>query len=179
MAVSFYEEKGRKYCKIDDVVFGKLSIRYPEQKYQSEEKIFRAEAILNKKDWKELKATFKKGSFSEIDTSEFESRLRFAPPYPDQDEQFVVRFSAKTTYKDKKTGEQKPLEDGMELRPKVFEVLEDGSSVEITKTKYINNGSKGSVILSVSEVELEKEKVVLGFLKSVTLTQVNEYIKPE
>ena len=46
MAVSFYEEKGRKYCKIDDVVFGKLSIRYPEQKYQSEEKIFRAEAIL-------------------------------------------------------------------------------------------------------------------------------------
>ena len=67
----------------------------------------------------------------------------------------------------------------MELRPKVFEVLEDGSSVEITKIKYINNGSKGSIILSVSEVELEKEKVVLGFLKSVTLIQVNEYIKPE
>ena len=179
MAVSFYEEKGRKYCKIDDVVFGKLSIRYPEQKYGSTDKIFRAECIVSKADYKEIKKKLKKSSFEEIDTSEFEGRLRFAPPYPDQDEQFVVRFSAKTTYKDKKTGEQKPLEDGMELRPKVFEVMEDGSSVEITKTKYINNGSKGSVILSVSEVELEKEKVVLGFLKSVTLTQVNEYIKPE
>ena len=179
MAVSFYEEKGRKYCKIDDVVFGKLSIRYPEQKYGSTDKIFRAECVVSKADYKEIKKKLKKSSFEEIDTSEFENRLRFAPPYPDQDGQFVVRFSAKTTYKDKKTGEQKPLEDGMELRPKVFEVLEDGSSVDITKTKYINNGSKGSVILSVSEVELEKEKVVIGFLKSVTLTQVNEYIKPE
>ena len=174
MAVSFYEEKGRKYCKIDDVVFGKLSIRYPEQKYGSTDKIFRAEAILNKKDWKELKATFKKGSFSEIDTAEFEGRLKFAPPYPDQDEQHVARFSAKTTYKDKKTGEQKPLEDGMELRPKIFEVLPDGTEVDITKTKYCNNNCKGSIIISTSETSFG----MMGYLKSVHLTEVNEYIKP-
>ena len=32
MAVSFYEEKGHKYCKIDDVVFGKLSSLHPDGK---------------------------------------------------------------------------------------------------------------------------------------------------
>ena len=175
MAVSFYEEKGRKYCKIDDVVFGKLSIRYPEQKYGSTDKIFRAECIVSKADYKEIKKKLKKSSFEEIDTSEFEGRLRFAPPYPDQDEQFVVRFSAKTTYKDKKTGEQKPLEDGMELRPKVFEVLPDGTEVDITKTKYCNNNCKGSIIISTSETSFG----MMGYLKSVHLTEVNEYIKPE
>lgn len=174
MSVTWFEEKGRKYYKIDDVTFGKLSIRYPEQKYQSEEKIFRAETILNKKDWKELKSTFKKGSFSEIDTAEFEGRLKFAPPYPDQDEQYVARFSAKTTYKDKTTGEQKPLEDGMELRPKIFEVLPDGSEVDVTSLKYINNGSKGSIVISTSETSFG----MMAYLKSVHLTEINEYIKP-
>lgn len=175
MSIEQFEVKGRKYLKIDGVVFGKLSIRFPENKFQSEEKIFRAECILDKKDYKELKKTFKKGSFDTIDTEDFEGRLKFAPPYPDEDEQCVARFSAKTTYKDKKTGEQKQLEHDMELRPKVFEVASDGSETDITNVKYVNNGSKGWIIVSVSDTSFG----TMAYLKSVHLTEVNEYIKPE
>lgn len=174
MSITAYEEKGRKYMKIDNVTFGKLSIRFPENKYQSTEKIFRAECVVEKKDYKELKKMFKKGSFEEIDTEAFAGRLKFEPPFPDDDEQYVTRFSAKTTYKDKKTGEEKVLEDGMELRPKVYEILEDGIEVEITHAKYINNGSKGHIIVTISETSFG----VMAYLKSVHLTEVNEYIKP-
>ena len=174
MSITTYEEKGRKYMKIDNVTFGKLSIRFPENKYQSTEKIFRAECVVEKKDYKELKKMFKKGSFEEIDTESFAGRLKFEPPFPDDDEQYVARFSAKTTYKDKKTGEEKVLEDGMELRPKVYEILEDGIEVEITHAKYINNGSKGHIIVAISETSFG----VMAYLKSVHLTEVNEYIKP-
>lgn len=175
MSISTFEEKGRKYMKIDGVTFGKLSIRFPENKYQSTEKIFRAECVVEKKDYKELKKMFKKGSFEEIDTETFAGRLKFEPPFPDEDEQYVTRFSAKTTYKDKKTGEEKQLEDGMELRPKVYEVLSDGSEVEITKTKYVNNGSKGHIVVAVSDTSFG----TMAYLKSVHLTEVNEYIKPD
>lgn len=175
MAISTYEEKGRKYMKIDNVAFGKLSIRFPENKYQSTEKIFRAECVVEKKDYKELKKMFKKGSFEEIDTESFAGRLKFEPPFPDDDEQYVTRFSAKTTYKDKKTGEEKLLEDGMELRPKIWKVLEDGNEEDVTKTKYINNGSKGWIIIAVSETSFG----TMAYLKSVHLPEnsIVEYIK--
>lgn len=175
MAITTYEEKGRKYMKIDNVAFGKLSIRFPENKYQSTEKIFRAECVVEKKDYKELKKMFKKGSFEEIDTESFAGRLKFEPPFPDDDEQYVTRFSAKTTYKDKKTGEEKLLEDGMELRPKIWKVLEDGNEEDVTKTKYINNGSKGWIIIAVSETSFG----TMAYLKSVHLPEnsIVEYIK--
>lgn len=175
MSITTYEEKGRKYMKIDNVTFGKLSIRFPEKKYQSDEMIYRAECIMDKKDWKELKKQFKKGSFDTIDNDVFESRLKFAPPFEDEDEQYVARFSAKTTFKDKKTGEQKPLEDTMELRPKTYEVMSDGSEVDITNSKYVNNGSKGSIVVAVSDTSFG----TMAYLKSVHLTEVNEYIKPD
>lgn len=175
MSITTYEEKGRKYMKIDNVTFGKLSIRFPENKYQSTEKIFRAECVVEKKDYKELKKMFKKGSFEEIDTESFAGRLKFEPPFPDDDEQYVTRFSAKTTYKDKKTGEEKLLEDGMELRPKIWKVLEDGNEEDVTKTKYINNGSKGWIIIAVSETSFG----TMAYLKSVHLPEnsIVEYIK--
>lgn len=175
MAIHNFEEKGRKYMKIDNVTFGKLSIRFPEKKYQSDEMIYRAECVIDKKDWKELKKQFKKGSFDTIDNDEFEGRLKFKPPFEDEDEQHVARFSAKTTFKDKKTGEQKPLEDSMELRPKVYEVMPDGSEVDITKSKYCNNGSKGHIVVAVSDTSFG----TMAYLKSVHLTEVNEYIKPD
>lgn len=174
MAISNFEEKGRKYMQIDNVTFGKLSVRFPEKKYQSDEMIFRAECVVDKKDYKELKKLFKKGSFEQIDTEDFQARLKFEPPYPDEDEQHVVRFSAKTNYKDKKSGEQKPLEYDMDLHPKIYEVV-NGEYVDITKTKYVNNGSKGSIVVAVSDTSFG----TMAYLKAVYLDYVNEYIKPE
>jgi hypothetical protein len=123
---------------------------------------------------KELKKMFKKGSFEQIDTEDFQARLKFEPPYPDEDEQHVVRFSAKTTYKDKKSGEQKPLEYDMDLHPKIYEVV-NGESIDISKTKYVNNGSKGSIVVAVSDTSFG----TMAYLKAVYLDYVNEYIKPE
>lgn len=133
------------YLKIEDVYFAYTCIDEPKFKYNSKvEKEFAVTVILSKEQAKTFKKHKINKSIKEIDTAEFESKYKFPPPYPTQEEQYLASFTKPATYKD---GNPRP--DW--TYPKTF-IAEDGKVIEITSTK-VGNGSFGNINLEIRFID--------------------------
>lgn len=140
---------------IKDVVFGYIKLQGGSFKYQSTtEKEWTVDCIVDKATAKAYKKAFPKNGYKEIDTNEFEDNYKITPPYPKQDEQFIlkVRTNANLRGDVPKAG----LFEGDEIpyewntRPKAF-IPVDGGVQDITMEKLISNGSKGDVSIRIIE----------------------------
>lgn len=130
--------------KIENVYFSYIKMDQPQKnKFDTSGlmKEFSGTFILTREQRKEFMALKLNKTVKEIDTSLFESKHKFAPPYPDQDVQYLLQVSTKATYKD---GNPKPEW----TYPKVY-FQKDGSVIENTKVK-VGNGSFGDVRLERS-----------------------------
>ena len=128
---------------LDNVYFAYVKIQSPVKKYKSEDTEFTIDCIISKeaaKAWKKLGYSKK---VKTIDTDEFKESFKIDPPFPEQDEQYVLKLTKLHT----KDGKELPVA----FRPRVFEVDEDGKKVDITFTKLVANGSKGKVSYSTYE----------------------------
>lgn len=144
MSKLFLDEKSGK---ISDVKFAYVKIRTPTKKYKSEETEYSVDVIVNKATAKEMKKRFPKNGVREVSTEEFEDKYKFEAPYPDQDEQFVLRFKTNSHTND---GTEKPYE--WSSRPKVY--VPDGDKVrDVTRDVRVANGSGGVVAFNISETE--------------------------
>lgn len=134
----------RNILKIENVYFVYTNIDKPlKDKFDTSglTKKFNSTIILSKEQRKQFKEHKLNKTVKEIDTSEFEAKYKFAPPYPDQDEQYYIQVSKKATYKD---GNLRP-----EFTfPKAY-FEKDGSIIESSAT-LIGNGSFGDVRLELS-----------------------------
>jgi hypothetical protein len=108
-------------------------------------------------------------SVKEVETSEFESIYKVAPPEDAGDEVWVVTLRKST--EQGKTG--KPLLDIH--RPRVYEQV-GNSRVDITHTKLVGNGSYGKIALDVFMKQAGGGSIGL---KSVLVTDLVEYERKE
>lgn len=134
-----------KNGKIKDVYFAYVKIKKPVKKYQSEETEYSVDVVVDKATAKEMKKKFPKNGVREVENEEFEEAFKFEPPFPDQEEQFVLKFKTPSTYKD---GSEKPYE--YSSRPKIYVPQEDKVK-DVTLDVRVGNGSKGDLAFNVVE----------------------------
>lgn len=140
--------------KIEGVVFAYTKLQSGDYKYQSTtEKEYSVDLIVDKATAKAYKKAFPKNSAKEVDTEEFENKYKIAPPYPKEDEQYVIKMKADAHVSvdiDKaglKEGDEVPYE--WSSRPKVF-IPVDGGVKDVTLTTLVGNGSKGVVAFNIN-----------------------------
>lgn len=134
----------KNILKLEDVYFAYVIIDKPQKdKFDATglTKKFSATVFLSKAQSKEFKARKLNKTVKEIDTSDFEAKYKFAPPYPEQEEQYYIQVSKTATYKDGNLKQEWTF-------PKAYFKKED-AIVESTSTA-IGNGSFGDIRLELS-----------------------------
>jgi hypothetical protein len=147
-------ESGKKVTgKIEDVVFAYVKLQSGSTKYQSKDLEYTVDIVVDKATAKHFKKDYPKNSVKDFDNEEFKTKFKIDPPFPTQDEQFVIKLKAAAQLKadapaaNLVAGDLIPYE--WNSRPKVF-VPVDGGVEDITLTVLVANGSKGDVAFSVN-----------------------------
>lgn len=127
---------------LNDVTFLYTKIARAELMYESKDRHeFSVDVAISKEQAKHWDKKYSKQKHKRIDNEDFVKIFKIDPPFPDQDEQYVVKLKKKAEYVDKDSGAIKPIPD--QYRPRVFAKGEDGKLKDITTT-LIANGSKGA-----------------------------------
>ena len=150
---------------LEDVTFAFVKMAESDNKYQSEDRRYSVNVVVNKAVAKAFKKKFTKQSVKEFDNKEFEEKFKIAPPFPDADEQWVLKLS-KDHIKDGKPQPEK-------YRPRVYLVDQNGDQIDITTSRLVANGSKGDVAYRVSENQFG----TFAHLDAIRVTEFIEYKK--
>lgn len=128
-----------------DVTFFYTKIMNPVPAYNKADSEWVVDVVADKKSAKQIKKDFPKTSLKEYDNDEFREKFGVEPPFPKQDEQYVIKFKKSHIKGGKETPEK--------YRPRVIQELEDGSRVDITFDKFVGNGSKGDLSYRIKETD--------------------------
>lgn len=153
----------------ENVISGVLcyvKVTEPVNKYQSEDKEFTLDLVVDKATAKEWGKRFQKQKPKAIDTEDFEGIFKIKPPFPDQDEQFVIKMKRPAQYKD---GSPLPKQ----YWPKVLVRNEAGKAVPVAEGVLVANGSKGQVSFDVTD----NSYGVFSRLKNILVTELIEFKK--
>jgi hypothetical protein len=124
-------------------VFAYAKVAEPANKYQSEEKEFSIDIIVDKATYKAFGKQFPKQKGKTVDNDDFKTIYKIDPPFPDQDEQCVLKLKKAAQYK-----------DGAALAkqywPKLLQQV-NGKAVPLAEGVLIANGSKGKVSYDITE----------------------------
>ena len=149
---------------IDGVYFYYTSISKPGLKYESKtEYEYKTTIALSKEQAKEFKRRKLNKNVKEVDTADFEEKYKSPPPYPDQDEQYIITLAQNVNKMD-----GTPLPDF--LRPRAYHKVEDGN-VDITDQE-IANGSFGKIRYS----QMEGKNGISIKLDAILLTEFIPYV---
>lgn len=118
---------------------------------------------------------YPKQSATVIKTSEFEGKFKIPAPFPDAKKQYQITLRKNTKYtkteKDEDGNEVKNSYDvPAEYLPKAFLKTEDGRE-DITHSKLIANGSKGSISVQVRQLRVGD----VANLGNILVTDLIEY----
>ena len=70
-----------------------VKVAESDNKYQSEDLEYSLNAVVSKADAKAFKKKFPKQSVKDYENDEFKEKFKIDPPFPDQDEQYVLKLS--------------------------------------------------------------------------------------
>ena len=147
-------------------VFAYAKIQEPAFKYQSTtEKEFSIDIIVDKATAKAFGKQFPKQKGKQVDNDDFEEIYKMPPPFPDQDEQYVLKLKRPAQYKD-----GKPLPES--YWPKVMQ-KKGGKAVQIPREVLVGNGSVGKVSYDVNENDFG----TFAKLKNILVEDLKEYKK--
>lgn len=148
------EVNGKKVTgKIEDVVFAYVKLQSGSTKYQSKDIEYTADVVVDKATAKQFKKDYPKNSVKDFDNAEFKDKFKIDPPFPTQDEQFVIKLKAAAQLKadapaaNLVAGDMIPYE--WNSRPKVFVPVKGGVE-DVTLSVLVANGSKGDIAFSVN-----------------------------
>lgn len=172
------DAKSRGNGKLRDVTLAYVRVKSPEKKYQSEDLIYTLDCIVDKKTAKAFKKQFSKNTPKDVDTADFEAKYKIAPPFPDEDEQWVIKLTAKAqitkAFGDLKAGDLVPY--AWDSRPKIFELAKGGvKDITNAADKQVGNGSKGHVGFSV----MTNDFGTFPMLTSALITELVAYTAKE
>jgi len=147
-------ESGKKVTgKIEDAVFAYVKLQSGSTKYQSKDLEYTVDVVVDKATAKQFKKEYPKNSVKDFDNEDFKAKFKIDPPFPTQDEQFVIKLKAAAQLKadapaaNLVAGDLIPYE--WNSRPKVFVPVEGGVE-DVTLNVLVANGSKGDVAFSVN-----------------------------
>lgn len=153
---------------IRDATFCYVKLQTGSYKYQSKtEKEYTVDVVVDKKTAKAFKKAFPKNGFKEVDTADFEKQFKIAPPFPDEDEQFIIKMKADCQLKYDAPnaglvkGDKIPHE--WSSRPKVLRPVEGGVE-DITLVTLVANGSKGDVSFNIKSNDFGTFPAFTGIL---------------
>lgn len=149
---------------LNNVVFAYTKLNKPVTKYQSTDKEFTVDCIVDKATAKAWAKQYPKQKPKQIDTAEFEGIFKIPAPYPEQDEQFVIKMKRPAQYKD-----GKPLPE--EYEPKVLVKQPNGKLKNVAKTVLVANGSKGVVEYD----EISNDYGTFSRLKNIRVDDLIQY----
>lgn len=138
-------------------------VQSPSKKYQSEVLEFSVDIVVDKATAKAFSKKYPKQKHKEIDTSEFEEKYKIEPPFPDEEEQFIIKIKRPGSFKD---GAEVPEK----YWPKVL-LQEGNSAVPLERDRLVANGSKGKV----SFEENTNDFGTFARLKAILITDLIEY----
>lgn len=150
---------------LSNVTFAYIKIAQPGKKYQSDETEYSVNAIVSKADAKAWAKQFPKQKAKEVDNEDFQEVYKMAPVFKDQDEQYILKFSKPTHFKDGKALPEK-------FKPRVLIKDIDGKLLDITATKLVSNGSTGAISYDVNENSFG----TFAKLKDILVTDLIEYV---
>jgi len=126
---------------LNNTTFAYMKIAAPVNKYQSTDTEFTVDCIVSKADAKAWNKQFPKQKAKEVDNEEFIAKFKMELPFPEQDEQYVIKLK-KPDIKNGKQLDQR-------YRPRVFKAVEGGEPEDITFDVLVSNGSKGKASYTV------------------------------
>lgn len=162
---------------LKNVTFAYVKVKTPVQKYETEGKEnmeWTVDCVVDEKSAKAWNKQFKKQKAKEFDNDEFKKIFKIDPPFPDQDEQYVVKVKKNTHYKDNETDKMVPFPD--EFKAKVFEnvgTVEKPKLLDVTKKKLVSNGSTGVVLYDIIE---NPKYGTFAKLKAIRVDNLIEYV---
>lgn len=148
---------------LENVVFAYVKIQNPVKKYQSEDTEFSVDAIVSKAQAKAWNKQFAKQKAKEVDNAEFTEKYKIDPPFPDQDEQYVIKV--------KKAHIKGGVEQPEKYRPRVFVAVPGAKAVDRTFDILPANGSKGKL----SYRETTNDFGIFSQLNSILVEELIEY----
>ena len=150
---------------INNVTFFYTKIASPVPNFDKTGNEWCVDVVLSKTDAKAFKKEFKKASIKEFDNDEFLEKFKVKEvPFPEQDEQFVLKIKKAAQFKDGNV--VKP-----EHYPRVFLQTEDGN-IDITQQKAVGNGSKGALSYRVKTNDYGS----FADLSAILVTDLVEYV---
>lgn len=123
-------------------VLAYAKVNEPANKYQSEEKEFSIDIIVDKATFKAFGKLYQKQKGKAVDNDDFQTIYKIDVPFPDQDEQYVLKLKKSAQYKD---GNLIPKQ----YWPKVAQKV-NGKAQPLAGV-LIANGSTGTVSFDVTE----------------------------
>lgn len=142
-------------------VFAYAKVAEAAPKYQSTEKEYSIDLIVDKATAKAFGKQFPKQKGKTVDNDDFEGVYKIPVPFPDQDEQYVLKLKKK----------EKTAKGELLPKPGIF-IKKDGKAVPLEGV-LIANGSKGKVSFSVRE----NDYGIFAGLKDVLVEELIEYKK--
>lgn len=149
---------------VENVTFIYTKVQNPVPAYNKVDSEWSVDVVMSKKDAKAIKKEFPKTSLKEYDNDDFVEKFGFDVPFPEQDEQFIMKFKKSHIKNGKETPEK--------YRPRVIQQLSDGSKVDITFDKLVGNGSKGTLSYRIKETSTYGNFVEL---QAILVTDLVEY----
>jgi len=149
---------------IENVTFLYAKVSNPVPAYNKVDSEWTVDVVASKADAKKIKKDFPKTSLKEFDNADFTEKFGIEPPFPKQDEQFILKFKKSHIKNGKETPEK--------YRPRVIQQLEDGTKEDITFDKMVGNGSKGTISYRVKETDTYGNFVEL---QAILVTDLVEY----
>ena len=143
-----------------------VKIQEPALKFQSDEKEWVVDVIVDEDTADAWNEEFSKQPAKAIKTADFEDTYKIKPPFPDAKKQYVIKLKKACTYKD-----GNPLPEW--AHPKVLIQDEDGEFINITHDKLVGNGSIGTVTYDFNENSYGK----FARLRNVLVEDLIEYEK--
>lgn len=149
---------------IENVVYLYAKVQNPVPAFNKIDSEWSVDVVASKADAKKIKKEFPKTSLKEFDNADFTEKFGIEPPFPKQDEQFILKFKKSHIKNGKETPEK--------YRPRVIQQLEDGSREDITFDKLVGNGSKGTLSYRIKETDSYGN---FAELQAILVTDLVEY----
>jgi hypothetical protein len=148
---------------IENVTFLYAKVQNPVPAFNKLDSEWTVDVVCSKADAKKVKKEFPKTSLKEFDNADFTEKFGIEPPFPSQDEQFILKFKKSHI----KNGQETPEKYRPRVIQQVGEVRED-----ITFEKLIGNGSKGTMSYRIKET---KDYGNFVELQALLITDLVEY----
>ena len=146
---------------LNNAVFFYTCIQTPTKKFESDLTEWKTNAVVDKATAKIWNKRFAKQKAKELDNAEFVEKYKTDVPFPDQEEQYVIKLSQNTHNA-----------EGKEMYcPKVYQDIGNNNVVDITNKKLVGNGSKGKAAYGV----VENKFGTFAKLNSICIFDLVEY----